>query len=164
MRTLRALLVLSAACILWGFGAHFDRPLAEDSLEEAVSAAGKSKTSAPKELFLSALLPVIADGQALKARIIETRKSILQLDQETLAAKAKLSSVKGVFEPIHSGLASKPAKPDQYGGGLSSRLEFIEKNLTKSLQALSKLPSSCDCAGAETQWKAAAAGRKLLLK
>ncbi|MBI5243130.1 MAG: hypothetical protein HY922_05510, partial [Elusimicrobia bacterium] len=110
----------------------------------------------------SSILPLIAAGQTLKTKVVEARGIALTLDQETLAAKSRLPAVKGVFEPIHSGLASKPAKPDQYGGGMSSRLEYIEKNLTKSLQALARLPSSCDGAGA--RWQAAVAGQQLLSK
>ncbi|MBI5243872.1 MAG: hypothetical protein HY922_09370, partial [Elusimicrobia bacterium] len=117
--------------------------------------AEDSSAKPPQQLVLSWLLPVIADGQALKVKVAEARRIILQLDKETLAEKSKLPAVIGVFEPIHLGLA-KPAKPGEYGGGMSPRLEFIEKNLAKSLQDLAKLPSACDAAH-QAQWKAASA-------
>jgi hypothetical protein len=119
-------------------------------------------TKQPAQMVLSSLLPVIADGQALKVKVAEARRIILKLDQETLSAKSKLPAVKGVFEPVHFGLA-KPAKPGEYGGGMLARLEFIEKNLAKSLQDMAKLPSSCD-ASQQARWKAASESQKLLLK
>ncbi|MBI5245237.1 MAG: hypothetical protein HY922_16365 [Elusimicrobia bacterium] len=119
--------------------------------------AGNSKL-----LALSSLLPDIADGQALKVKVAEAHRIVLQLDKETLAEKLKLPNVNGVFDPINLGLA-KPAKPNEYGGGMSSRLEFIEKNLAKSLHDLAKLPSACDAAH-QAQWKAASASLQLLLK
>ncbi|MBI5244121.1 MAG: hypothetical protein HY922_10670, partial [Elusimicrobia bacterium] len=125
----------------------------------------KSKSSSagePQELVRSLILPGIADGQTLRAKVLEARHIIVQLDKETLVEKTKLPAVTGVFEPIHLGLA-KPAKPDQYGGGMLPRLEFIEKNLAKSLQDLAKLPSACDAAH-QAQWKAASASLQLLLK
>jgi hypothetical protein len=112
----------------------------------------KDSSSKQQQLVLSSLLPVIADGHALKVKVAEARRIILKLDQETSSAKSKLPAVKGVFDFIHFGLA-KPAKPGEYGGGMLPRLEFIEKNLTKSLQDLAKLPSSCD-ASHQAQWRA----------
>jgi len=115
------------------------------------TAAQKSKSllkpkSEPQSLARSSLLPVIADGQTLGAKGIEANKVILRLDKETQSAKSKLPEVATVFEPIHLGL-TKPAKAGQFGGGMSSRLDFIEKNLAKSLQDLAKLPSTCDASG-----------------
>ncbi|MBI5244111.1 MAG: hypothetical protein HY922_10620 [Elusimicrobia bacterium] len=99
------------------------------------------KAFADNQLVLSLLLPVIAESQALKVKVAEARRIALQLDKETLVEKTKLPTVLGVFDPIHLGLA-KPAKPNEYGGGMLPRLEFIEKNLSKSLQDLAKLPSA----------------------
>jgi hypothetical protein len=124
--------------------------------------AKNSSPKQPQQLALSSLLPVISDGQALKLKVAEARRIILKLDQETSRTKSKLPAVTGVFEPIHFGLAS-PAKPGEYGGGMLSRLEFIDKNLTKSLQDLAKLPPSLD-ASQQAQWRAASESRKLLLK
>ncbi|MBI5242378.1 MAG: hypothetical protein HY922_01685, partial [Elusimicrobia bacterium] len=98
----------------------------------------------------------------MKVKVAEARRIVVQLDKETLAEKSKLPAVTGVFDPIHLGLA-KPAKPGEYGGGMSPRLEFIEKNLAKSLHDLAKLPSACDAAH-QAQWKAASASLQLLLK
>ncbi|MBI5244109.1 MAG: hypothetical protein HY922_10610, partial [Elusimicrobia bacterium] len=124
--------------------------------------ADDPSTKQPQQLVLSLLLPIIADGQALKVKVAEARRIVLQLDKDTLAEKTKLPMLSEVFDPIHLGLA-KPSKPGEYGGGMSPRLEFIEKNLAKSLQALAKLPSACDAAH-QAQWKAASASLQLLLK
>ncbi|MBI5243884.1 MAG: hypothetical protein HY922_09430 [Elusimicrobia bacterium] len=156
-------LALSILFCIWAFGGSdslfpAERTASADSLEQAASAingTGSAKKS-PKHLVLSSLLPVIADGQALIIKVAEARRIIPQLDKETLAGKLKLPTLTGVFEPIHLGLA-KPAKPGEYGGGMSPRLEFIEKNLAKSFQDIAKLPSACDAAH-QAQWKAAIEG------
>ena len=88
------------------------------------------------------MLPVIADGQALRAKVIEAQKILLKLDQETQSARSSLPAAIGVFDPVHTALAAKPPMQGQYGGGMSPRLEFIEKSLAKSLKDLAKLPAA----------------------
>jgi hypothetical protein len=51
----------------------------------------------------------------------------------------------------------------QYGGGMSPRLEYIEKSLAKTLQDLAKLPSASDASN-KSQLHVAAKSQQILLK
>ena len=55
------------------------------------------------------MLPVVADGQALRTKVVEAQKILLKLDQETQNVKASLPAATAVFDPVHTALAAKPA-------------------------------------------------------
>ncbi|MBI5243654.1 MAG: hypothetical protein HY922_08230 [Elusimicrobia bacterium] len=120
----------------------------------------KSKSAEKSQtLIRSALLPGIADGQALRAKVIEACGIIANLAQDTQSMRSRHASVGSGLLRIHAGLSSKPAAADAYGGGMSSRLEFIERSLAKSLDGLGKLSSS----GNDLR-QSAAAGQKQLME